>query len=321
MFLKLLNQSSPLELKQNYMESRLRGTGTAIVTPFKSSGEIDYDATRRILDHQLDGGVEMIVPLGTTGENPTISFEERLQFVRMVTEYVNRRALVIVGTGTNDTRSSIEYTRAAMLAGADGALVVTPYYNKPTPSGLFEHFKAVADVGLPVVMYNVPSRTGVNMLPETALRCAELPNVVGTKEASLNIVQCMEIIRNAPPDFCLLSGEDTFTLPLIALGAQGSITVVSNEMPGEYSRMVRFALAGQYEEAKALHYELLDLMNVNFVETNPGPVKAALAMMGLIEENYRLPMIRMSEESRKQVRTVLEQLGGVVLEELEHSGS
>ena len=297
------------------MRGSLRGTGTAIVTPFNADGSIDYAALTRLLDYQLEGGVEMIVPLGSTGENPTVTREERSEFLRRVIEHVNRRALVIAGTGVNDTRASIEFTKEAMSLGADAALIFTPYYNKPTPNGLFEHFKAIADVGLPLVMYNVPGRTGLNMTAETTLRCAELHNVVAVKEASADLAQCMEIIRHAPQGFRLLSGEDNLTVPLVGLGASGVISVTSNVMPGEFSRMVRFALAGQIEEARALHYELLDLMKVNFIESNPGPVKAALAMMGIIQEYYRLPLVKLRPENRKRVMEVLLQLDTVVLEE------
>jgi 4-hydroxy-tetrahydrodipicolinate synthase len=295
---------------------QLRGTGTAIVTPFKASGEIDYESLNRLIDHQIAGGVEMLVPLGTTGENPTITLEERRKIIHSVVEYTDHRALVVAGTGTNDTATSVQYTREAMNAGADAALVVTPYYNKPSPNGLFEHFKAVADVGLPVIMYNVPSRTGLNMNAETTLRCAEIPNVASVKEASGDLAQGMEIIRNAPRNFSLLSGEDNLTVPLIALGAKGVISVTSNVVPGEYSRMVRFALKGQFDEARAIHYELLELMEVHFIEVNPGPVKAALAMMGIIKEYYRLPMVPITPEHRHAVKEALERLDTIVLEEL-----
>jgi len=298
------------------MSLNIRGTGTAIVTPFNADCSVDYDSLRKLIDHQLAGNIDMIVPLGSTGENPTITHDERLHIIRNVVEYVNHRALVIAGTGSNDTQSAVQYTREAMLAGADAALVVTPYYNKPTPTGLFEHFKAVSDVGIPIVLYNVPSRTGLNMSAESTLQSAELENVVAIKEASADFLQCMEIIRNAPQGFRLLSGEDNLTVPLISLGAKGVISVTSNVVPGEFSRMVKFALAGQYQEARALHYELLDLMKVNFIESNPGPVKAALAMMGLIKENYRLPMVPIKRENRLKVKEALEKIDMIVLEEL-----
>lgn len=297
------------------MDRMIRGTGTALVTPFTADGAIDYPALFRLIDHQLEGAVEMLVPLGSTGENPTISPAERTELIRRVVEYVDHRAVVIAGTGTNDTRTSVEFTTEALELGADAALVVTPYYNKPTPNGLFEHFKAVAEVGLPVVMYNVPSRTGSNMTAETTLRIAEIENIVAIKEASADLAQCMEIIRHAPRGFALLSGEDNLVVPLIALGAKGVISVASNVVPVEFARMVRFALEGHYDEAKAIHYELLDLMKVNFIESNPGPVKAALAMMGIVKEVYRLPMTRVKPESRQKIKQVLEQLDAVILEE------
>jgi 4-hydroxy-tetrahydrodipicolinate synthase len=297
------------------MHHKLRGTGTAIVTPFNADGSIDFESLARLVDHQLDGGVEMLVPLGSTGENPTITASERREIFRWIVEYVDHRAVIIAGTGTNDTRTSIENTREAKELGADAALIVTPYYNKPTPNGLFAHFSAVAEVGLPVVMYNVPGRTGLNMTAETTLRCAEIENVVAVKEASADLAQCMEIIRNAPVRFNLLSGEDNLTVPLISLGAKGVISVTSNVMPGEFSRMVRFALEGKFEEACAIHYELLDLMKVHFIESNPGPVKCALAMRGIIQEYYRLPLVPVKYESKKKIREVLARLGTVMLEE------
>ncbi len=297
------------------MHHKLRGTGTAIVTPFTADGSIDFASLAQLIDHQLEGGVEMLVPLGSTGENPTITAPERREIFRWIVEYVNHRAVIIAGTGTNDTRSSIENTREAKSLGADAALVVTPYYNKPTPNGLFAHFSAVAEVGLPVVLYNVPGRTGLNMTAETTLRCAEIENVVAVKEASADLAQCMEIIHNAPVRFNLLSGEDNLTVPLISLGAKGVISVTSNVMPGEFSRMVRFALEGKFEEARAIHYELFDLMKVNFIESNPGPVKAALSMRGIIEEYYRLPLVPVKYESKKKIREVLARLGTVMMEE------
>ncbi len=298
------------------MQQMLRGTGTALATPFHADGSIDFESFRRLVDHQLDGGVEMLVPLGSTGENPTITPRERHEIIRWIVEYVDHRAIVIAGTGTNDTRTSIEYTREAKALGADAALVVVPYYNKPTPNGLFEHFRAVAQVGLPIVMYNVPGRTGLNMTAETTLRCAEIENVAAIKEASADLAQCMEIIQNAPQGFTLLSGEDNLTVPLISLGAQGVISVSSNVAPREFSRMVRFAIEGRFEEARALHYELFDLMRVNFIESNPGPVKAALAMRGIVKEHYRLPLVPVKLESRKKIQEVLERLGAVLTEEM-----
>ncbi|HEY6171488.1 MAG TPA: 4-hydroxy-tetrahydrodipicolinate synthase, partial [Candidatus Kapabacteria bacterium] len=213
-------------------------------------------------------------------------------------------------------RTSIENTDEAYKLGADAVLAVTPFYNKPTPRGLFEHFSRIGDCGLPVIMYNVPSRTGLNMNAETTLQCSEIENVVAIKEASANLEQCMEIIRNAPRGFDLLSGEDNLTVPLIAAGGRGVISVTSNVVPGEFVRMVRFAMDGQFKEAKAIHYELFELMKVMFVESNPGPVKSALAMMGLINEHYRLPLVALRPENKQKVREVLLQLETVVMEEM-----
>ncbi len=294
----------------------LQGTGTALATPFNADGSIDFESFARLVDHQLDGGVEMLVPLGSTGENPTITREERRELIRWLVEYVDRRAIIIAGTGTNDTRTSIEYTREAMALGADAALIVTPYYNKPTPSGLFEHFRAVAEVGLPIVMYNVPGRTGLNMTAETTLRCAEIETIYSIKEASADLAQCMEIIHHAPDGFNLLSGEDNLTVPLISLGAKGVVSVTSNVVPREFSQMTRFALEGKFDEARELHYALLDLMRVNFIESNPGPVKAALAMRGIIQEYYRLPLVPIQAESRKKIQAVLGRLEIALLEEM-----
>jgi 4-hydroxy-tetrahydrodipicolinate synthase len=290
-----------------------RGTGTAIVTPFNADGSIDYASLKKVVDHQLDGGVEMIVPLGSTGENPTITREERTQIFRWLIEYVDHRAIVIAGTGTNDTRTSIEFTKEAKELGADACLIVTPFYNKPTPNGLYEHFKAVADVGLPVVMYNVPSRTGLNMTAETTLRCAEIENVTAIKEASADLAQCEEIIHHAPDGFVLLSGEDNLTVPLVAVGATGVISVAANVVPREFSDMVRLALDGRFDEARAMHYELLDLMKVNFIESNPGPVKAALAMRGILQEYLRLPLVPVKPESKKKIKEVLAKLDASVV--------
>ncbi len=298
------------------IEKKIRGTGTAIVTPFTKNGDIDYTAIEKLLDYQIQAGVEMIVPLGSTGENPTISQEERTEYLRFVIEFIDRRTVVIVGAGSNDTRQSVAYTEEALQLGADAALVVSPYYNKPSPDGLFEHFQHVADVGLPIVLYNVPGRTGQNMTAEVTLRCAEIENVVAIKEASANFEQVMEIIRNAPRGFYLLSGDDNLTLPMMSLGAKGVISVVANVVPQEFTRMVRFATDGQFKEAKAIHYELLELMKVMFIESNPGPAKAALAMMGMMQDHVRLPLVALRPESKRKVREILQQLDAVVMEEM-----
>jgi 4-hydroxy-tetrahydrodipicolinate synthase len=283
-----------------------KGTYTAIVTPFKSDGSIDEDGLRKLVDFQVDGGVEGLVPCGTTGESATMSLEEQKKVVRTVLEQVEGRVLVLAGAGGNSTSQVTTHAREMESLGADGILSVVPYYNKPTQEGMYQHFSRVADeVSIPIILYNVPSRTGSNMLPETALRLAEHDNISGIKEASGNLLQVMEIIKGAPERFRVLSGEDNLTFSLLGLGGDGVISVVANEVPMMMSRMVRDGLAGNWDGARRLHYRLLGLMNVNFVETNPIPAKAALVMMGLIEENYRLPLVPMKDESRAKLRQEL----------------
>ena len=286
-----------------------KGTYTAIVTPFVPDGGIDEESLRKLVDFQVDGGVEGIVPCGTTGESATMSLEEQKKVVRTVLEQVEGRVLVLAGAGGNSTSQVTAIAREMESLGVDGILSVVPYYNKPTQEGMFQHFTRVADaVSIPIVLYNVPSRTGSNMLPETALRLAEHENVAGIKEASGNLPQVMEIIKGAPEQFRVLSGEDNLTFPLLGLGGDGVISVVANEVPMMMSRMVRDSLAGNWDEARKIHYKLLGLMNVNFVETNPIPAKAALAMMGIIEECYRMPLVPLQDESRGKLRRELVKL-------------
>jgi 4-hydroxy-tetrahydrodipicolinate synthase len=287
-----------------------QGTGTAMITPFKSDGSIDEKALRRFVDFQIDGGVDMLLPCGTTGEGATLDENETDRVVQIVIEQAKRRVPVIVGAGSNSTAKAVEMTKRAKKVGADGVLSVGPYYNKPTQQGYYEHFKAVAESeNIPVIVYNVPGRTGGNIEAKTMLRLAEIPNIVAVKEASGNIGQMMDIIRDAPRDFRLLSGDDALTLPVIAVGGHGIISVVSNEAPSMMSAMVDAALEGNQTKAKELHYKLLPLMNINFIESNPIPVKAALAMMGLIEENYRLPLVRISASNRDKLAKVVEEVG------------
>ncbi len=283
-----------------------RGTYTAIVTPFAPDGGIDVKSLRKLVDFQVEGGVEGVVPCGTTGESATMDLEEQKKVVRTVLEQVDGRVLVLAGAGGNSTSHVTVVAREMQSLGVDGILSVVPYYNKPTQEGMYQHFTRVADaVSIPMVLYNVPSRTGSNMLPETALRLAEHDNVTGIKEASGNLLQAMEIIKGAPEHFRVLSGEDNLTFPLLGLGADGVISVVANEVPMMMSRMVRDSLAGNWDEARKIHYKLLGLMNVNFVETNPIPAKAALAMMGIIEECYRMPLVPLRDESRAKLRQEL----------------
>ena len=286
-----------------------RGTFTAIVTPFKRDGSLDEAALRTLVDRQIEGGVDGIVPCGTTGESVTMSTAERIRVIEIVQEQSNDRVRVLAGAGGNSTAAVVTLAKQIDRVSVDGILIVVPYYNKPTQEGLYQHFATVADaVAAPVVMYNVPGRTSANMTAETALRLAEHGNIVGTKEASGALTQVMEIIRGAPAGFSILSGDDNLAVPIIALGGHGVVSVVSNEAPAMMSEMVRSALEGKMTEARELHYKLLGLMNVNFIETNPIPVKAALAMMGLIEEQYRLPLVPMAEANREKLHLELMKL-------------
>lgn len=290
----------------------LRGCATALVTPFTRAGAVDDDRLRALIDYQFAGGVQLLVPCGTTGESATMTDEEDQRVIKLAIDAARGRGHVIAGTGSNSTAAAIEYSQTARALGADAVLQVAPYYNKPTQEGLYAHFRAVAESvpGLPVVIYNVPGRTSSNISAQTTLRLArDVENIVAVKEASGNLAQIMEILRDRPEGFRVLSGDDSFTLPMIALGADGLISVASNEAPELMSQLVNLALAGSWDHARALHYRLLALMETNFIESSPGPVKAALAMMGLIEESYRLPLVPIQEASRARLREVLLELG------------
>jgi 4-hydroxy-tetrahydrodipicolinate synthase len=297
----------------------MRGCATALVTPFKSDGGVDVERMRALAGRQLEGGVRLLVPCGTTGESVTMSGAEREQVIRATIEEAKGRGRVIAGTGSNNTAHAVEQSREAAGWGVDAVLVVAPYYNKPTQEGLYQHFRAVAEAvpETPVVLYNVPGRTSSNINAETTLRLArDCANVVAVKEASGNLAQIMEILRGRPEGFLVLSGDDAMTFAMIALGADGLISVASNEAPRPMSEMVEAALAGRLEEARAAHYRLLPLMDVNFIESSPGPVKAAMALMGLLEENLRLPLVPVTEKTRARVREVISELG--LLEETAH---
>jgi len=298
----------------------LRGCATALVTPFMSDGAVDVERLRSLIEYQITGGVRLLVPCGTTGESATMTDEEDQLVIRTTVEVARGRAKVIAGTGSNATSAAIQYSQTARDLGVDGVLSVAPYYNKPTQEGLYAHFKAVAESvpGLPVVIYNVPGRTSSTIAAQTTLRLArDCENIAAVKEASGNLSLIMEILRERPEGFRVISGDDSLTLALIALGGDGLISVASNEVPDLMSRMVDLALAGNWEEARALHYRLLPLMETNFIESSPGPVKAAMAMMGLIEENFRLPLVPVQEKSRVRLREVLLELG--VLKETSHA--
>jgi 4-hydroxy-tetrahydrodipicolinate synthase len=294
------------------MRDAWTGVGTALITPFTSSGAVDEAAVRRLARRQIDGGIHFLVPCGTTGETPTLSDAERRRVVELVVEAARGQVPILAGAGGYDTREVVQAARAMHEAGASGLLSVTPYYNKPTPEGLFQHFSAVADATpLPIVLYNVPGRTGCNMDAPTVARLSTIPNVVGVKEASGNVQQMAEILRAVPPDFVVLSGDDALTLPLMAIGGRGIISVASNEIPAEMAQMVEAAERGDFARARALHHRLLPLLIGNFIEPNPIPVKFAMAAMGLCEEVYRLPMVSPRPASKERILGVLADLGMV----------
>lgn len=298
----------------------LRGCATALVTPFKADGAVDEEALTRLIEYQLTGGIKLLVPCGTTGESATMTEAEDQFVIRHAIELARDRARVIAGTGSNSTAAAIENSKIAKALGADAVLVVAPFYNKPTQHGLYAHFRAIAEaVEIPIVIYNVPGRTSCNIAAETTLRLArDCENIVAVKEASGNLAQIMEILRGRPEGFCVLSGDDAFTFPMIALGADGLISVASNEAPELMVRLVNLALEGNWNEARELHFRLLPLMEANFIESSPGPVKAGLAMMNLIEENYRLPLVPIEEKNRTVLRRVLIDLG-LLEEEASHA--
>ena len=292
----------------------LRGCATALVTPFKADGAVDEKRLTALVERQIAGGVRLLVPCGTTGESATLTEEEDRRVIHLTVEAARRAegARVIAGTGSNSTAAAIQYARGAKEIGADAVLVVAPFYNKPTQDGLYAHFRAIAESveNLPVVIYNVPGRTSSNIAAQTALRLArDVENIVAVKEASGDLSLIMAILRERPENFRVLSGDDALTLPLIALGADGLISVASNEAPELMSSLCDLALAGSWEEARELHFRLLPLMEVNFIESSPGPVKAALKLMNLLEENFRLPLVPVQEGSRARVGEVLAELG------------
>jgi 4-hydroxy-tetrahydrodipicolinate synthase len=290
----------------------LRGCATALVTPFTASGAVDEPRLRDLIEYQITNGVRILVPCGTTGESVTMTDEENRLVISTAVELARGRAKVIAGTGSNSTAVTIQRSQNARELGVDGVLTVAPYYNKPTQAGLYAHFRAIAEaVGdLPVVIYNVPGRTSSNIAADTTLRLArDVENIVAVKEASGNLSQIMEILRGRPENFRVISGDDSLTLALIALGGDGLISVASNEAPELMSRLNELALAGQWDEARALHYKLLPLMEGNFIESSPGPVKAGLALMGMIEENLRLPLVPVQEKTRNRMREILTEIG------------
>jgi 4-hydroxy-tetrahydrodipicolinate synthase len=282
------------------------GVGTALVTPFTASGAVDEKALAALVERQVQGGVHFVVPCGTTGETTTLSRAEREAIVRITVEVCAGKIPVLAGVGGYDTAEVAELAHATEALGVQGLLSVTPYYNKPTQEGLYQHYRAIAArTSLPIIVYNVPGRTGCNVEPRTLARLAAIPNIAGVKEASGNMQQMCEVCRSVPDDFTVLCGDDALALPLMAIGGRGVISVASNIVPDRMARLVNAALAGDFRAARAEHHALLPLMLVNFIESNPIPVKAAMAMLGLCEAVYRLPMVPPSDASAARIRQTL----------------
>ena len=291
------------------MRTPFTGLGTALVTPFRKDGSIDETAVRQLVRRQIDAGVHFVSPCGTTGEAPTLSHSEKIRVVQLVVGEVAGRVPVLAGAGGFDTREVIELAREYERVGVDGILSVTPYYNKPTQEGLFQHYTAIAEsTSLPIVLYNVPGRTGVNLEPATVIRLSALRTIVGVKEASGSLVQMSEIIRGAPSEFFLVSGDDPIAVAVMSIGGRGLISVASNAVPAEMVQIIELAEKGDFAGARKLHGWLLPFLQVNFVESNPIPVKAAMAAMGLLEERYRLPLVPPGAAARDRIMNVLQDL-------------
>lgn len=285
------------------------GSFVALITPFKNGKEVDYSSLESLIKYQLNNGTKGIVPCGTTGESATLTEEERKKIIERTVEFVNKKAIVVSGTGTNSTATTIKLTKMAKDAGADGVLIVCPYYNKPTQEGIYQHYKEIAlTVDIPIIVYNIPSRSGVNILPDTIKRLSEIENIVGIKEASGSLSHVCEIISKCGDGFSVLSGEDILTLPLISVGAKGAISATSNVAPSEMADMIKFALNGDYKMAKEIHYKLLPLFKACFIETNPIPVKTMLRFMGFCDGSMRLPLVEPSLSTINTIKEVLTQL-------------
>ena len=298
---------------------RLRGAFTAMITPMKEDGSIDYDGYRKLLRFQMEEGIDGLVPLGTTGETPTLDEDEEQRIIDVVMEEVRAfekaksvKVPVVLGAGSNNTRDAVRYTERAKKAGADAALVVTPYYNKPSSEGIFRHFEAVSRVGIPILVYNIAGRTGKNIDTPTLSRIADLPNIAGVKEASGSISQMTDVIatiKSKHPDFAVLSGDDAMTLPLLASGGNGVVSVVSNAAPAPVSEMVRAALSGDYEAARKIHYRLLPFFKAAFVDGNPTSIKYAMRVKGLPSGSVRLPLVDVHDEAKKIIEEALSACG------------
>ncbi len=290
--------------------SRFRGTTVALVTPFDRNGNIDEIILKRLVDWHVDKGTDVILACGTTGESATLSHQEHHIVMKIIIEQAAGRVPVLCGTGSNSTSEAVSLSQHAEELGADGLLLVSPYYNKPTQTGLKKHFETIAgSVNVPVVLYNVPGRTGCNIAADTTLALAKVKNIIGVKEASGNLAQIMHILQKRPKNFLVLSGDDAITLPMLALGGDGVISVAANQVPDLLHKMVHSALDGDWETARKLHYKILPLMEANFLESNPIPVKASMAMMGLLEENLRMPLVNMQPDTRKKLQKVLKKMG------------
>jgi 4-hydroxy-tetrahydrodipicolinate synthase len=292
------------------MRTPFTGVGTALVTPFGTSGSLDEAAVRRLGRRQVDAGVHFLCPCGTTGESPTLTPAERLRIVEILVDEVDGKVPILAGAGGYDTREVVHQAGEMVKAGAHGLLSVAPYYNKPTQEGLYQHYKAIAEsTPLPIIVYNVPGRTGVNVEVRTLVRLSALPNIIGVKEASGNVTQMCELCRALPGDFLVLSGDDALTLPVMAVGGRGIISVAGNEIPAEMVEMVEAAERNDFAAARIVHTRMLPLLLGNFLESNPIPVKAAMAAMGLIEEVYRLPLVPPAPATKQQIMAMLKELG------------
>jgi len=294
------------------MSKLFTGTGVAIVTPFHKHGTIDFGAFGNLIEHLVNNNIDYLVVMGTTGESVTLSKDEKSALIHFSIDTINKRVPLVIGVGGNNTQAIIDTIKNTDFDGIDGILSVTPYYNKPQQRGLYLHYKNIASASpVPVILYNVPGRTSVNMTAETTLRLAhEFSNIVAIKEASGNFAQCMEIIRDKPPHFQVISGDDNLTLPLLALGADGVISVVANAFPAEFSEMVRAGLDGDFNRARFIHYQLVPIMEALFADGNPAGIKAALSILGFIQNNLRLPVVKVNQTVFKQIETLIEKHKG-----------
>lgn len=285
------------------------GAGTAIVTPFVN-GKVDYESLGKLIEFQIKNGIKVLVPCGTTGESATLTYEEHDQVIKFCVQKANKRVKILAGTGSNSTDEAVMLTKYAKEAGADGALLITPYYNKPTQEGMYLHFKKIAEtVDIPQVLYNVPGRTSVNLLPETVIRLSKMKNIVGIKEASGNLEQVSQIVQHTNRDFMVLSGEDSLTFPILSLGGKGVISVVSNIIPADISAMVSAFEKGDLNKSRELHFKMFELMKAMFIETNPIPVKTAMSIMGLCSAEMLLPLSPMAENNVQKLKKIMKDYG------------